>query len=49
MALFRSHVLLCAGTGCVASGCHAVSEAFEEELKAVGLEKEVKVVHTGCF
>jgi len=49
MALFRSHVLLCAGTGCVASGCHAVSEAFEAELKAVGLEKEVKVVHTGCF
>jgi len=49
MALYRSHVLLCAGTGCVASGCHAVSEAFEAELKAVGLENEVKVVHTGCF
>jgi len=42
-------VLLCAGTGCVASGCHAVSDAFEAELKEVGLEKEVKVVHTGCF
>jgi len=49
MALYRSHVLLCAGTGCVASGCHAVSDAFEAELKAVGLENEVKVVHTGCF
>jgi len=49
MELYRSHVLLCAGTGCVASGCHAVSDAFEAELKAVGLEKEVKVVHTGCF
>jgi len=49
MELFRSHVLLCAGTGCVASGCHAVTDAFEAELKAVGLEKEVKVVHTGCF
>jgi len=33
----------------VASGCHAVSDAFEAELKAVGLENEVKVVHTGCF
>jgi len=33
----------------VASGCHAVSDAFEAELKEVGLEKEVKVVHTGCF
>jgi len=49
MELYRSHVLLCAGTGCTASGCHAVSDAFEAELKAVGLEKEVKVVHTGCF
>jgi len=49
MNLYRSHVLLCAGTGCVASGCHAVSDAFEAELKAVGLENEVKVVHTGCF
>jgi len=49
MELYRSHVLLCAGTGCVASGCHAVSDAFEAELKAVGLDKEVKVVHTGCF
>ena len=49
MQLYRSHVLLCAGTGCVASGCHAVSDAFEAELKAVGLENEVKVVHTGCF
>ena len=49
MELYRSHVLLCAGTGCVASGCHAVSDAFEAELKEVGLEKEVKVVHTGCF
>jgi len=26
-----------------------VSDAFEAELKAVGLENEVKVVHTGCF
>jgi len=33
----------------VASGCHAVSDAFEAELKEVGLEKEVKIVHTGCF
>ena len=49
MELYRSHVLLCAGTGCVASGCHAVSDAFEAELKEVGLEKEVKIVHTGCF
>jgi len=49
MSLYRSHVLLCAGTGCVASGCYGVSDALEAEIKAVGLENEVKVVHTGCF
>jgi NADP-reducing hydrogenase subunit HndC len=41
--------MLCSGTGCVASGCHSVSDAIEAEIKAVGLENEVKVVHTGCF
>ena len=45
----RSHVMVCAGTGCVASGCKAVSKELEEEIIAVGLEKEVKIVHTGCF
>ena len=47
--MIRSHVMLCSGTGCAASGCHAVSDAIEAEIKAVGLENEVKVVHTGCF
>jgi len=41
--------MVCAGTGCVASGCHNVSTELEDEIKAVGLEKEVKIVHTGCF
>ena len=46
---YRSHVMVCAGTGCVASGCIDVSKEIEAEIKAVGLENEVKVVHTGCF
>ncbi|MCL2247690.1 MAG: NADH-quinone oxidoreductase subunit NuoF [Oscillospiraceae bacterium] len=46
---YRSHVMICAGTGCVASGCNAVGKEIEEEIKAVGLENEVKVVYTGCF
>lgn len=48
-AKHRSHVMVCAGTGCVASGCIKVSEEIEAEIKAVGLEDEVRVVHTGCF
>ncbi|MDR2599201.1 MAG: NADH-quinone oxidoreductase subunit NuoF [Oscillospiraceae bacterium] len=47
--MIRSHIMLCSGTGCVASGCHSVSDAIEAEIKAVGLENEVKIVHTGCF
>ena len=49
MEFFRSHVMICAGTGCVASGCYDVSKELEAEIKAVGLENEVKIVHTGCF
>ena len=49
MEFFRSHVLVCGGTGCTSSGSHKVIEKFEEELKNKGLDKEVKVVRTGCF
>jgi len=49
MELIRSHVLICGGTGCVASGSHEVIKAIEAEIKEVGLEREVKVVQTGCF
>ena len=49
MEFFRSHVLVCGGTGCTSSGSHKIIEKFEEELKNKGLDKEVKVVRTGCF
>ncbi len=47
--MIRSHVLLCAGTGCTSSGSAKVSAALETELKAKGLEEEIKIVKTGCF
>lgn len=47
--MFRSHVMICAGTGCTSSGSDKIAEAFEAELKNVSLENEVKVVRTGCF
>ncbi len=46
---FRSHVLVCAGTGCTSSGSNKIISAFEEELSKAGLDQEVKVVKTGCF
>ena len=47
--MIRSHVLICGGTGCTSSGSNGIREAMEKELKAKGLEEEVKVVTTGCF
>ena len=49
MDFYRSHVLVCGGTGCTSSGSPKLIEIFEKQLKEKGLEKEVKVVLTGCF
>ena len=48
MKVFRSHVLVCAGTGCVASGSLAVKKALEQELATRNLQDEIQVVTTGC-
>ena len=47
--MFRSHVMVCGGTGCTSSGSAKIMEAFEREVALNGLDKEVKVIHTGCF
>ena len=47
--MIRSHVLICGGTGCTSSGSVQLAQALEMELKAAGLEDEVKIVKTGCF
>jgi NADH-quinone oxidoreductase subunit F len=49
MEFYRSHVLICAGTGCVSSGSHPTRDALIDELKKRGLDKEIKVIDTGCF
>ena len=49
MDFARAHVLICGGTGCTSSGSKALMKEFEDQLKANSLEKEVKVVQTGCF
>ncbi len=49
MSLYRSHVLICGGTGCTSSGGAKLIDEFDAQLKANGLENEVKVVKTGCF
>jgi len=47
--MFRSNVLVCGGTGCTSSNSEQIIEKLNEEIKAVGLEKEVNVIRTGCF
>lgn len=47
--MYRSHVLVCGGTGCTSSGSQLIVKTLENEIKKNGLEQEVKVVRTGCF
>ena len=47
--MYRSHVLICGGTGCTSSGSDQVAKVLENELEKAGLSEEVKVVKTGCF
>ncbi|MGD9560226.1 MAG: NADH-quinone oxidoreductase subunit NuoF [Oscillospiraceae bacterium] len=47
--MYRSHVMVCAGTGCTSSGSVAVAEAFEREIEKAKLDQEVRVIRTGCF
>ncbi len=49
MDLFRAHVLVCGGTGCSSSGSAELIKRFEEQIAQNGLDREVKVVRTGCF
>jgi len=49
MALQRAHVLVCAGAGCVSSGCKAVEESLVNAVKSLGIEDEVRIVETGCM
>ena len=47
--MYRSHILICGGTGCTSSNSQKIIEAMEKEIAAQGLAEEVKVVRTGCF
>jgi NADP-reducing hydrogenase subunit HndC len=47
-SIYRSHVLVCTGTGCVSSGAKNLKEIMEEELAAKNLSGEIKIVETGC-
>ncbi|WP_427340932.1 NAD(P)H-dependent oxidoreductase subunit E, partial [Caloranaerobacter sp. DY30410] len=49
MNIYRAHVLICGGTGCTSSSSDKIQNEFELKIKEKGLDKEIKVVRTGCF
>ena len=46
--MYRSHVLVCGGTGCTSSGSPQLIEKLNEEIIKQGLQDEVAVIQTGC-
>ncbi len=48
MKTYRSHLMVCAGTGCVACGSLQLKERLAAELEHRGLSDEVQLVITGC-
>ena len=48
MTTHRTHLMLCAGTGCVSNGSYRLKDALEAELGKHELQDEVSVIMTGC-
>ena len=46
--MYRSHVLVCGGTGCTSSGSQTLLTHFNEALTKYDLSEEVSIVETGC-
>jgi len=48
MKEYRTHLMVCGGTGCVSNNAFTIKEALEKEIKKLDLQDEVLVVMTGC-
>ncbi len=49
MTNVRTHVLVCTGGGCIASGALEVSAALREQIERHGLLEEIKIIESGCL
>jgi len=47
-SIYRSHILICTGTGCVSSGSKKIKHELQDELADKKLLDEIKIVETGC-
>ncbi len=46
--MYRSHVLVCGGTGCTSSGSEDIIRVLQNEIDKNDLTKEISIVKTGC-
>lgn len=49
MTKYKSHILVCGGTGCHASQSDQLLHSLRDWVQEKDLEKEVQVIATGCF
>jgi NADP-reducing hydrogenase subunit HndC len=47
--IYRSHVLICSGTGCNSLKSSEIAEEMQRQLEAHNIQNEVKLIRTGCF
>ena len=47
--MYKSHILVCGGTGCTSNGSAKIREELARQLKANHMEDDVQIVETGCF
>lgn len=45
---FRANLMICAGTGCVATGSFKIKDALRKEITKHTLDEEIKIIMTGC-
>ncbi len=48
IAGFKAMLMVCAGTGCVSAKSLPIRDALRREIERRGLDREIKVVATGC-
>ncbi|MBF4692999.1 NADH-quinone oxidoreductase subunit NuoF [Fusibacter ferrireducens] len=49
MAIERTHIMVCGGTGCVSAQSLEMVDLLKSKLVEKGYDQEVNVVKTGCF
>lgn len=49
MQIYRSHILICGGTGCTSSNSMKIMDELTRQLEINNLVNEIKVIKTGCF